>query len=104
MVVSYSMDEKNLPDSRQGSQMNEPRSVPFRVRRHPLNVVFFNDLGLRSGWRIATYLFQILLLKTIANAILDHVFHVPKTETFSFWQMFIFEALGLVIVFLPALV
>jgi membrane protease YdiL (CAAX protease family) len=98
------MEDQDLPDSHQATQTNTPRPVPLQVRRHPLNVVFFNDRGLRSGWRIVTYLVQILVLKTIANTILDSVFHVPKTDTPSFWQMFMFEALGMAIVFLPALV
>jgi len=98
------MGDQDLPDSHQATQTNEPPPVPFQVGRHPLNGVFFNDRGLRSGWRVVTYLFQILVLKAIADAILDSVFHVPKTDTPSFWQMFMFEALGMAIVFLPALV
>jgi len=76
----------------------------MQVPRHPLNVAFFNDQGLRAGWRIVIYLFQILLLSVVLNFLLGRVFHLPKNATPPMWQMMLLEGLSLLIVFLPALV
>ncbi|HET8965413.1 MAG TPA: type II CAAX endopeptidase family protein [Candidatus Acidoferrum sp.] len=78
--------------------------LPLQVSRHPLNIVFFNDRGLRSGWRIVIYLFQILLLSVALSFILGRVLHVPKTASPAMWQLFLQEGLSFLIVFLPALV
>src|SRR5262245_28031590 len=76
----------------------------MQVPRHPLNVAFFNDQGLRAGCRIVIYLFQILLLSVVLNFLLGRVFHLPKNATPPMWQMMLLEGLSLLIVFLPALV
>ena len=80
-----------------------PSPLPMQVPRHRLNIAFFNDRGLRSGWRIVIYFFQILLLSIAFNFVLDRVFHLPKTVTPAMWQLLLQEGLSLVIVFLPAL-
>ena len=77
---------------------------PMQVPRHPINVVFFNEKGLRSGWRIVIYLFQILVLSLAFNFVLGRVLHLPKTTTPPMWQLFLQEGLSFLIVFLPALV
>jgi uncharacterized protein len=77
--------------------------APLLVPRNPLNVVFFNDHGLRSGWRIVIYVFQVLLLGTAFNFLLGHVLHLPKTATPAMWQMMLQEGISFLIVFLPAL-
>jgi len=81
-----------------------PSQLPLQVPRHPLNIAFFNDRGLRSGWRIVIYLFQILLLSFGLNFLLGRVLHLPKTATPAMWQLFLQEGLSFLIVFLPALV
>jgi len=75
----------------------------MQVPRHPINVVFFNAHGLRSGWRIVIYLFQILVLSIAFNFLLGRVLHVPKNATPPMWQLFLQEASSFAIVFLPAL-
>jgi uncharacterized protein len=95
------MDDHNLPSSAPGPDLPSP---PVVAPRHPIHQVFFNDRGLRSGWRIITYLFQILLLSIAFNFLLGRVLHLPKSATPAMWQLFLQEGLSLAIVFLPALV
>src|SRR5215813_9879856 len=45
----------------------DPEPVPVAPSRHPLNVVFQNDRGLRAGWRLLIY---IALLVGLSFAIL----------------------------------
>src|SRR5215472_14251357 len=98
------MDDQNLPVSPPSPQTNELPQPPLPVARHPLHVVFFNDRGLRSGWRIAVYLLQILILGLIFNFLLGSVFHLPRNATPPMWQLMLQEGLSFLIVFLPALV
>lgn len=98
------MDEQNSPDAPSPLQSNDPAQLPTQVQRRPLNVAFFNDRGLRAGWRIVLYLFQILLVSVVLNFLLGSVFHLAKTATPPMWQMMLLEGLSFLIVFLPALV
>ena len=97
------MDDQNLPDFRQTTESNEPRE-PIGPTRHPLDIVFFRDAGLRAGWRIATYILQVLLLSLALNLFLGRVMHLPKNAAPAMWQMMLAEGLSFLIVFLPALV
>jgi uncharacterized protein len=80
---------------------NKP-SFPSQLTRSPLNTVFYNDRGLRAGWRILIYIVLILVLAFTMNLVLDKIFHLPKTSTPGPWQIFIQEFLFFVLVFLPA--
>lgn len=97
------MDEHTSPDSEPSPPSNIPTGLPIEVPRHPIRIVFFNDSGLRSGWRIVIYLFQILVLSSAFNFLLGRV-HVPKNAAPAMWQLFLQEAVSFAIVFLPALV
>src|SRR5262245_15465172 len=90
------MDDQ-LPPVPRGNQNLLASSGRPQVPPHPVNTISFNERGLRSGWRIVTYLFQILILSFAFN-------FLPKTATPPMWQMFLEEALAFLIVFLPALV
>ena len=98
------MDDQSPPESHPSMPSKDTPQLPMQVPRHPLNVAFFNDQGLRAGWRIVIYLFQILLLSVVLNFLLGRVFHLPKNATPPMWQMMLLEGLSLLIVFLPALV
>jgi membrane protease YdiL (CAAX protease family) len=98
------MDDHNLPASQQSPQCNAPSPLPLQVPHNPIHIVFFNDRGLRSGWRIVIYLFQILLLSVAFNFLLGRVLHLRQNATPPMWQLFLQEGLSFVIVFLPALV
>jgi uncharacterized protein len=98
------MDDPNPPASHPSLEPSDPPQPPMQVPRHPLNVVFFNDQGLRSGWRIVVYLFQILILSVVFSFLLGRVFHLPKDATPPMWQLMLQEGLSFLIVFLPALV
>ena len=80
-----------------------PSPLPMQVSRHLRSPVFLNERGLRSGWRIVIYFFQILLLAYALNFVLDRLFHVPKTGTPNMWQLLLQEGLSCLIVFVPAL-
>ena len=94
------MDEQNTPIE---SRSTEAASSVYG-RPTPLNLVFMNERGLRSGWRIVIYLFQILLLGTAVNFLLGRVFHLPKTTHPAMWQLLLQEGLSLALVLIPALV
>ena len=95
-----------MDDQNSSNKLPDPpsSSLPMQVPRQPLNLVFMNERGLRSGWRIVIYFFQILLLAYALNFVLDRVFHVPKTATPHMWQLLLQEGLSFLIVFVPALV
>jgi CAAX protease family protein len=95
------MDEHSTPVSSQPSETAPP---PFQVPRHPFNLWFMNERGLRSGWRIVIYLFQILVLSLAVNFLLGSVLHLPKTAQPPMWQMTLQEGLSFLLVFLPAVV
>src|SRR5499433_590264 len=97
------MDDPNIEAPEPPSQANLP-SYPLAGGRRPVRRVFFNDRGLRSGWRITAYLLQILVLGMAFNFLLGRVLHLPKTATPPMWQLFLQEGLSFLIVFLPALV
>lgn len=98
------MDDHNLPTSERSSESSAPSPLPPEVPRHPINIVFFSRRGLRSGWRIVIYLFQITLLSVAFNFLLGRVLHLPKNATPAMWQLLLQEGLSFLIVFLPALV
>jgi len=95
------MDDHQLEAPEPSSQPNQ--SPPLQVSRHPIERVFVNDRGLRSGWRILIYLFQVIFLGIAVNFVLGRVLHLPKNSTPPMWQMFLQEGLSFAIVFLPAL-
>ena len=97
------MDDQNL-QSPPPPQSAGPSPSPVQGPRRPLNDAFFNARGLRSGWRIVIYLFQVLVLIYIANLVLGRIFHVPQNSTPSLWQLLLQEGFSLLIVFVPALV
>src|SRR5262249_20785098 len=103
VVLSFQMDEQDFPGSQQPPGANVPSSQPLQVPRRPLLVVFFNDQGLRSGWRIVLYLLQIFLFSIAFNFVLGRVLHLPKNATPPMWQLMLQEGLSFCIVFLPAL-
>lgn len=94
------MDQDNLPDSHSNTQS----VAPTGPGRHPLSTVFFHGSGLRAGWRIAAYVFLVILLSLLVNLFLGRVLHLPKNAAPSVWQMMLQEAISFLIVFLPALV
>jgi len=96
------MDDHHLPgpESPPPADLSSP---PVKASRHPIERVFSTDRGLRSGWRIFLYLFQIILLGVAVNFLLGRVLHLPKNSTPAMWQMFLQEGLSFAIVFLPAL-
>lgn len=97
------MDDHDVEAPEPSSQANLP-SYPLAGQYHPVRRVFFNDRGLRSGWRITAYLLQILVLSMAFNFLLGRVLLLPKTATPPMWQLFLQEGLSFLIVFLPALV
>jgi len=96
------MDDQSCPESNDDARQNQPS--PIHASRHSLNTLFFNKKGIRSGWRIAIYIFQILFLSAAINFVLGSVMRVPKNVTPSMRQMMLQEGLSFLIVFLPALV
>jgi membrane protease YdiL (CAAX protease family) len=88
-------NEKPLPPDADES----PRAI---VPGHEPNSIFMNELGLRAGWRIVSYLLLILVLSTAINVTLDKMFHVPKTKNPSAAMMMFQECLLFAVVFLPA--
>ena len=97
------MDDHSEEPPEPSSQLNLP-SDPLAGGRHPVRRVFFNDRGLRCGWRISAYLLQIFVLSMAFNFLLGRVLQSPKTATPPMWQLFLQEGLSFLIVFLPALV
>lgn len=95
------MDDRNPPAP---PSVPAPSPIVPQVPRHPLNVVFFGERGLRSGWRIFVYLFLVLLLGAAFNFLLGRVLHLPKTGTPAMWQLMLQEGISCLIVFLPAAV
>ena len=95
------MDELATPSS---SQPGETAPPSIQVPRHPFNLLFMNARGLRSGWRIVIYLFQILVFSLAVNFLLGSVLHLPKTGQPPMWQMTLQEGLSFLLVFLPAVV
>jgi membrane protease YdiL (CAAX protease family) len=96
------MDDPNLPDSRGTTQQHEPPE-PTGPGQHPLSNIFFRDTDLRAGWRIAAYVFQVLLLNFVASLFLGQAMHLPKNATPTVWQMMLAEGLSFLSVWLPAL-
>jgi membrane protease YdiL (CAAX protease family) len=96
------MDDPNLPDSRGTTQGHEPPE-PTGPGQHPLSNIFFRDTDLRAGWRIAAYIFQVLLLNFVASLFLGQAMHLPKNAAPSVWQMMLAEGLSFLSVLLPAL-
>jgi len=90
-----------LDKSSDKSPDNAPSSSA-QLARSPLNTIFYNDRGLRSGWRIVIYILLILILSFAANLTLDKIFHVPKTSNPAPWQIFLQESLLFILIFLPA--
>jgi len=80
-----------------------PSPVPPKAPGHLFNVIFFNERGLRSGWRIIVYLFQVLVLALAFNFLFGRVLHLPKTATPAMWQLMLQEGISFLLVFLPAL-
>src|SRR5215831_6761150 len=92
------MDDRNTP-----TPVFAPTTSPVspQVPRHPLNVIFFNERGLRCGWRITVFLLQVLVLATAFN-FLGRMLHLPKTVLPAMWQLTLQEAVSFLIVLLPA--
>jgi membrane protease YdiL (CAAX protease family) len=90
-----------LDKSSDKSPDNAP-SCSAQLARSPLNTIFYNDRGLRSGWRIVIYILLILILSFAVNLTLDKIFHVPKTSNPAPWQIFLQESLLFILIFLPA--
>jgi hypothetical protein len=80
---------------------NKP-SFPTELSSSPWHSIFYNDGGLRSGWRVLLYIVLIMVLAFAMNLALDKVFHPPKTSAPALWQIFLQEFLLFVLVFLPA--
>jgi len=80
---------------------NKP-SFPTELSSSPLHSIFYNDSGLRSGWRILIYIVLIVVLAFAMNLVLDRIFHVPKTSTPGPGHIFLQEFLLFILVFLPA--
>ena len=80
---------------------NKP-SFPMELSSSPLHSIFYNDNGLRSGWRILIYIVLIVVLAFAMNLVLDKIFHVPKISTPGPGQIFLQEFLLFILVFLPA--
>jgi CAAX protease family protein len=95
------MDEQSASSASQPSETAPP---PIQVPRHPFHLLFMNERGLRSGWRIVIYLFQILIFSLAVNFLLGSVLHLPKTAQPPMWQMTLQEGLSFLLVFLPAVV
>ena len=72
--------------------------------RGTLHTVFYNDRGLRAGWRLVIYILLVAIFSTLVNLALDKIFHLPKTATPAPWQFFLQESLLFILVFLPACV
>src|SRR5258708_11932878 len=75
---------------------------PKELASSPLTSIFYNDSGLRSGWRILIYIVLIVVLAFAMNLVLDRIFHVPKTSTPGPGHIFLQEFLLFILVFLPA--
>ena len=69
---------------------------------HPFSAVLFNERGLRSGWRIAIYLFAILLFSYGIDVIFASVLHLPKTDNPSPQRLLLLQALSFAILLLGA--
>jgi uncharacterized protein len=81
---------------------NRDPAAPIQPPRQPLNTVFHNELGLRAGWRLLTYVVIIVIFSVAINLALDNLFHLPKSAGQSPAGLFLMEILSLAIVFLPA--
>src|SRR5262245_39431292 len=69
---------------------------------HSLSAVLFNERGLRSGWRIAIYLFTIVAFGYVIDVILASVLHLPKTGHPSPKRLLLLQALSVGMLFLAA--
>jgi membrane protease YdiL (CAAX protease family) len=95
-------DAPHYPDKSSDKSPDNTPSSSAQLARSPLNTIFYNDRGLRSGWRIAIYILLILILSFAVNLTLDKIFHVPKTSDPAPWQVFLQESLLFILIFLPA--
>jgi uncharacterized protein len=77
-------------------------SPSLQFPRSTMNKIFYNERGLRAGWRLVIYILLVLIFSTAVNLALDKVFHLPKTYTPAPWQFFLQESLLFILVFLPA--
>ena len=77
-------------------------SPSLEFPRSTVNKIFYNQRGLRAGWRLVIYILLVLIFSTAMNLALDKVFHLPKTSTPAPWQFFLQESLLFILVFLPA--
>ncbi len=96
-LAGYPMATEDAPLSPD----NKP-SFPTELSSSPLHSIFYNDSGLRSGWRILIYIVLIVVLAFAMNLVLDRIFHVPKTSTPGPGHIFLQEFLLFILVFLPA--
>jgi membrane protease YdiL (CAAX protease family) len=67
------------------------------------NVVFFNDRGLRAGWRLLIYILLVLFFATFVHQVSRWV-HPPTHQTPTPGLMLISEAINFAVVFGAALI
>src|SRR5260221_8784404 len=77
-------------------------SFPVHTPKPPLNTVFYNDHGLRAGWRITMYIVMCMMFGGAINLLQANVLHLQKTNSPAPWQFFLQESISFAIVFLPA--
>jgi len=82
--------------------LDDQPQLPIQPPRQPLNTLFYNEQGLRAGWRLVIYIVLIVILSATINLALDKIFHLPKSGSQSLTLMFLMELLSFTIVFLPA--
>jgi uncharacterized protein len=74
---------------------------------HPLNVIFFNDRGLRAGWRLCIYVAMIatlrFIVRTIAAILVKRVGGVPSTPQILGPTEVVFQTISELIIFLVVL-
>ena len=81
-----------------------PSEPPVSLARpEPRNVVFFNDRGLRAGWRICIYICLILFVGGIINQVSRKI-HAPTHEAPTPQGMILSEAVSFALVFGAALI
>ena len=80
---------------------NQP-SFPVHTPKPPLNTVFYNDRGLRAGWRITMYIAMCMIFGGAINLLLANVLHLQRPNSPPPWQFFLQESVSFAIVFLPA--
>jgi membrane protease YdiL (CAAX protease family) len=76
--------------------------APLRIPDAPQSRLFYNEAGLRSGWRILIYLGQAMVLAVVVNLLLARFVHAHK-DMAPPWLMFIDEVAWLLPVFVPVL-